>query len=468
MAPVGRRCARSPLLCFLAAVSLAVLFVGAAWPGGERPADRGGRGPRFVITDVERELGEMDPRLAEVLDAFGSSHYDECLKLAEALINQSDDSSIRAECVGLIILSQLDQGDFAAAREAAERLRSVSPDVCQDLLARVNRDERDYNAEVTRLQHIVAAAKDPAEAARAQLSAVRVHHMFGLLERAERSCWLAIEHSAASSEAARATSRLALLAIQRGEYARGVIQMQEIARSYPSSPAALAAHRAIPTIRLAQSKPDLAISALSSMIELYPGTPDAAEAEFAIGRIHQGQGNKDEAIAAYLAAARNHRGERVSRLARDALARMHYARAEQADAAGDVTGALDAYRSGVHVDPDPDRKARYALAVAGRCYQLQRWAEAKAAAKEVLRLDPPEHAARRRVARSLMADVCYRAGLHAEALTRYEDLLAESQDPVEREAITEMMAEIPSQMRSEDSTADTTIRQTEDGEGKEQ
>jgi hypothetical protein len=47
------------------------------------------------------------------------------------------------------------------------------------MLAQVNREERDYQAEVTRLQRIVATTQDPEEAARAQLGAFRVCERVG-------------------------------------------------------------------------------------------------------------------------------------------------------------------------------------------------------------------------------------------------------------------------------------------------
>jgi len=191
-----RFAAKHELLCALGLLA-AIAFSGAVSLSGT-----GGKGgpPRASLTRVAPEVGEMDPRLAEALNAFGASRYDECLKLAEALAvgrghrlpgakskgTPPTDGTI-AEAVALIILSHLHQGDFAAARQAAARLRPVSRDVCQDLLAQVNREERDYQAEVTRLQQIVATTKDPAQAARAQLWTAHAHQRAGNLPLALQS-----------------------------------------------------------------------------------------------------------------------------------------------------------------------------------------------------------------------------------------------------------------------------------------
>jgi tetratricopeptide (TPR) repeat protein len=494
-----------------------------------RPTPASGKGvpPAHLITGVDHEVGEMDPGLAEALNAFGAGRYDECRTRAQALISASSDPSTRADCVGLIILSHLHQGHFAAAREAAERLRSVSPDVCQDLLAQVNRDERDYNAEVSRLQHIVATTKDPEEAARAQLRIARVHHVFGRLEQAGQSCQEVIKRNPSHPEAVCAVSQLALMAMERREYAKGLSLMEEVVGRHPNTPAALRAQTAIPRIYLAQGKPERAVEACSAIARRYrgtevaaeaqmaiprihlvqgkperaveaysaiarrypetevaaeaqmaipmihlaqgkperaleaysaiirghPGTEAAAEAQFAMARIHRQQGKIEEAEAAYLTAARNYRGTAPSRQARDALAKMYYSRGKAAMAAGwnpaAVKASLEAYRNGVHADPDTDRKSKYTLHVAELYGGLQRWQEARAAAREVLKLDPPdnlEFAKRRRAARFAIVSYYQQEGRLQEALAGFQNLLAESTDPEERESLASAIADIESQL----------------------
>jgi len=485
----------------------------------------------FYLTGVESELGEMDPRLEAVLTAFGSNRYDECRRLAEALIEESDDSSTRAECVGLVILSYLHQGEFNAAREAAERLRSVSPHVCSDLLDQVNRDERDYQAEVNHLQQIVATSDNPEESARAQLRIARVYHMFGCLELVEVICREMIQRIPSCMEAGGAVSHLALLTIEKREYASGLCQMERIVRRHPKTLAALRAQSAIARINLAQGKPECAveayseivrryprteaevdarfaiasisiahgkleraIAAYSAIIHTYPGTEAALDAQFSIAEtqlagiqperaietymaiienhprvdaaakaqltiaeIHNQQGRIGQSEAAYLTAARNYRGTAASRRAHEALARMYYARARSASATEDLAVALEAYRKAVHVDLDRDRKSKFSLHIADLCQALGRWEEARAAAKEVLRLDPVgerNYILRRRRARDVIADSYYRQGLYAEALALYEQLLAEciaqSQEsilgktdkPAEPEGYRIMIAEI--------------------------
>jgi len=257
-------------------------------------------------TGVEPEVGEMDPKLAEALNAFGSSRYDECRKLAEDLISAGDNSSTRAECVGIIILSHLQQGDFDGARKAAERLGAVSPDVCQDLLQQVSREERDYQAKINPLQEIIAISRDPAEKARAELQVAHAHRIFGRLEMAENSYQRLIEQRPKSPEAASAVSQLASLAVERGDYAAGIRRMEQIAGRYPKTLAALRAYMAIPRLYLAQGEPELAVTAYSVLAKRYPKTPTAVSAEFAVAGIYLAQDKPERAIETYAAIAKRY------------------------------------------------------------------------------------------------------------------------------------------------------------------
>jgi len=63
----------------------------------------------------------MDRRLREIADAFGNSNYGQCLLLADALLESTDDANLRVQAMSYLVESRLAQGEFDAAREAAER-----------------------------------------------------------------------------------------------------------------------------------------------------------------------------------------------------------------------------------------------------------------------------------------------------------------------------------------------------------
>ena len=109
----------------------------------------------------------MDPRLQELSEAFGRGDYQECRRLAEAVIlsaaqltrpgahEGSVPEVLRAEAASFIVQSHLAQGDFRAARTAAQRFHD------EDALARVNRIEADYEAKAAWLEGLAATAADP-------------------------------------------------------------------------------------------------------------------------------------------------------------------------------------------------------------------------------------------------------------------------------------------------------------------
>ena len=283
---------RSHLLPLLAAVGLLGLFSGVCQSGGRQAP------PVNLITGVEPEVGEMDPRLAKALNAFGFSRYDECRRLAQALISASSDASTRAECVGLIILSHLHQGDFDTARQAAENLRSVSPDVCQDLLPRVNREERDYQAEVTRLQRIVATTKDPEEAARAQLRTAHMHHLYGRLGLAEPSYRKVVQRYPTSPLAARAATRMVGIAVGRGDLDGAEAVLTQAINKLPPLLQRVDAANRLAVIEMRRGRFEAAEQTWWRILEDSPGSPQAGDAIIGITALRRHLGDPDGAIAA--------------------------------------------------------------------------------------------------------------------------------------------------------------------------
>ena len=239
----------------------------------------------MIRADFEPEVGDMDPRLADALNAFGSSRYDESRKLAEDLISASDESSTRAECVGIIILSHLDQGDFAGAREAADRLRSVSPDVCQDLLVQVNREELDYRVEVSRLQQIVVTATNPEQAARAQLRTARVHQVCGRLELAEKSYRKVVDSYPTSPSAALAVRRAAAVALMRGDFEAAKAIYREAMEQHPGLVSQADGLERIADVEVRSGHIEQAVKSYWGAIWAAPDSPSASERVLTMERL---------------------------------------------------------------------------------------------------------------------------------------------------------------------------------------
>ncbi len=345
------------------------------------------------------EAGPMDARLREIADAFGLGDYGTCRRVANTLLDSTKDPALRAEAAGFLMQSHLAEGDFESARAAAERINDA------ESLARINGIEANYKAEVGRLQRIIAMTTDPAEAARAQLLTARAHACVGRRVLAEESYWKVIGRHSQRMEARRAVAGMSALLLARNDM-RG------------------------------------ALAGMKTVMGRYPNTEAAAEAQFCTGEIHRLQGDAEKAEAAFVAAARSYRSSPVSGRARDALAMMHYARGADALAKGETASSLESYRKGVHADPNPTRKAQRTYRVMCLYYTLERWEEARAAGSEILKTRSPGLGALREETREVIADTYYREGLYQEALERYQSLLAECQDPIRREGLPAMVAEV--------------------------
>ncbi len=133
-------------------------------------------------TGPGRETGVMNSAMREMADAFGTGRFDECRGLAHALLETTDDPALRDQAATYVIQSHLAEGDFESARAEAQRFGD------EQFLARVNKLEADYKAEVSGLQHIVATTDDPAQASRAQLLTARAHQRAGRLDLAAEVC----------------------------------------------------------------------------------------------------------------------------------------------------------------------------------------------------------------------------------------------------------------------------------------
>jgi len=291
----------------------------------------------FRNSGAAREQGEIDPRLAEALAAFGAGRYEECRKLAQDLISASDDSSARAECVVMIILSHLHQGDFAAAREAAERLRLVSPEVCQDLLAQVNREDRDYNAEVTRLQRIAATTKDPAEAARAQLWTGHAHQRAGLLEPAQQCYWQVVSSYPGRPEARSALFQMVEL-YRLHSNPKGAVMVCKMAIDLaPDGDLAVRACEVIRWLGLMheQASHEETRAHLRQIAEEHAGTRAADTARFYIGELCAAAGLSEQAEEEWAALLAERPNCQIAPEVRPRLADLRYTMGTRAFFEGD-------------------------------------------------------------------------------------------------------------------------------------
>ncbi len=231
-------------------------------------------------TGPGREIGEMDPRIREIADAFGAGRYDECRRLAQALLEATDDADLREQAGSFTIESHLAEGEFEAARAAAELLNDG------DALARINRIEAEYKAEVGRLQHIVATTEEPAEAARAQFLTARAHQRVGRLEPAQQSYWELITKYPDSLEAERAVSEILNMHQVFGTIESMSAVCDSVVGLDPDGPLAEAAIIEFGEFRGSTAIRARRIAHLEELARDQEGTQAEAYAVLAVGRLH--------------------------------------------------------------------------------------------------------------------------------------------------------------------------------------
>ena len=219
------------------------------------------------------QVSTMSAEMLQIAESCAAGRDDECRRLVQALLSTTQDPVLRREAASCLVQTHLGRGDFEAARAEAQRFGRVAPQVSQECLSRIDAMEAEYQARVARLQSIVGAATEPAEAAEAQFLTARAHHAVGRRELAERSyrkvivryphqphageavwqiahlhrvqgdldgaleacVWAAEQAPESSLVAAAAAERIALLSERSGHSPQGRASLLSLARRFPDS-----------------------------------------------------------------------------------------------------------------------------------------------------------------------------------------------------------------------------------------
>ena len=271
----------------LAIFSVALLSA-AAWAGGASPEKPNVQYYFLNVEGTGPDVGEMDGRLKGIADAFGRGEFARCRELGEALIELSDDEGLRAEAVTYVVESYVAEGDFDGARAGIKDMLPTSPETCRDLLAEVNGREREYNAQVARLQHIVASSDEQETAARAQLRTAHLHRICGRLELADRSYRKVVERYPLSREAGAAFGHLSSRQWEAGDHEGAIRAWMWAVDTAPDHALGARACEFL-SMRFAQAEGrsyEGTRQRLSAIAARHPGTQVADIARFGIGRLY--------------------------------------------------------------------------------------------------------------------------------------------------------------------------------------
>jgi len=338
----------------------------------------------------------MDPRLREIGDTFGAGDYQRARDLAQALLDTRDDAALRTEASAFIVESYLAEGDFRAARGAAESFE------LQDTLGRIDEVEREYRTEITRLRDLAANAPEAGQAAEALLLMGRAHWRVGLLDRAIQSYDEAIAQEPNGATAAQALGESMQLLLSARDYARALRRLRTYLRARPRG-------------------------------------VGAAQAHMCIARVREARGERREADVALRAAVLAAPSEVVANHARGLLADLHYDAAGMALEKADQESAIEEWRQAIHVDPCSERRAWRLYQLSSALARRGRYGEAKAALKELLRPSKPSYREKHDSAGELLARIDYEQGRVEEAVRGLEEVLATCTDADRRAGIEALL-----------------------------
>lgn len=332
----------------------------------------------------------MDPRVEEIAEAFGRGDYAVTRQLAQTLLDSSDDPGLRGEAAAFIVESHIAEGDFAAARAAAERHEDW------DAVERIESLKADYNRAVARLQQIVAKTDDPSEAARAQLLTAHFHQQFRLLDVAQASYWKVCWRHPKHPEAGRAIWEIARMHYLYGEPddARTACKMAvDLARD---GDLAVRACETIFQLSITHAKAPYqgARESLRDIAEAHSRTRAADTARLRIGELYAAEGLPEEAEEEWAALVADRPECPVAGEARIRLAEVRYEMGTRAFFEGDYARAIRCFEellpnldlvgvktaSGRWLDdahPFAASKRRQAVFSLGEAYQkLGQWQDA--------------------------------------------------------------------------------------------
>lgn len=285
------------VLTAVAGVLVALLLVGSPCFAG--PPDDTPDHPATLYwlrntTGHGRELGEMDPRIEEVASAFGRGSYEECRRLAQALLGGADDLDLRSQAVSFIVESHLAQGDFEGARAAADRFGD------EQALSRVNSLEARYNAEVRRIEEVIAYGPDARSVAGAQLALATVHDSFGKVRPACETYARAIRTLPRNPLASAAARRLIAVYQRQGGTASADAVARWILGTFSGSPwACLPAARTVAGARVEQVGGTAPPSEIARLVDTHAAEGAKLAFKVVLAEFEEGEGRLAEARDIY-------------------------------------------------------------------------------------------------------------------------------------------------------------------------
>jgi len=220
---------------------------------------------------------------------YGTNHYPQAERIAREVLAAASDAETLAAAAQVLVLSRLEQGDFAGARTEAQRAGSDT------LLKQVTEREHRYQEDMAGCRK--AATEAPTSEARAEalLALGEAELRYGRLQAAREAFAGVSGQYPGTPAAAKAEARLALVAAASGDV-EGIIQAAEATLAGPDAEAAATAIvRATDALLLVGGCTDRALSWLAEIRARRPGSRAAHAAVYAQARVYDRQGDPQAA-----------------------------------------------------------------------------------------------------------------------------------------------------------------------------
>ena len=389
---------------------------------------------------------EAFAKLERAQYVFTAGRFAEAESVAREIALAADDPGALSGAVDLIALCRLSEGDFDGATKALEDPKAsiANPTVQAYLdkrIADTQAKQAAHDQAITSLEAIVTAHPGDETGADAAYRIGETETFWARYPQALAAFGRVVSNYGSSSRALLARLAMGDLQERAGRHAEADALYAEVIERAPNTLCAAQAVARTKAALVARGDTAGAIRRMNEIVNAHPKTEAAARAQFCIGEIHAVAGHTIEAEAAFVCAAREYPTSPVVREAKDELAQMYYSLVAATPGEQDLASALESWRKAAHVDPDPVRRAETLYRIAIVCQQLAKYDDARAAADEILKDSSPPYAKWHEATRELVANAYYQEGKCAEALTRFQALLANCYDSDRLKVLQRMVDE---------------------------
>jgi len=249
---------------------------------------------------------EDEAILAQAQRAFIARDYASARELATRVIGNWPGDPTLQTAASVLVLSEVELGDFDAAAEratalktqiSAQRADSAAIEYLDGLLKAIQARKADYESAIETYRETAARYPDTVVAASAECRVGATHLLYGRRKEAEAAFRQVIRRYPESEPSLEARLKLAGLLQQHGEHGETERLLAGIVGSAPDT---AWAGQAVARMRLAAvdetNRPQVQ-ARLEAIIAAHPDTEAAAQAAYGLGEVLMMSGNVKEGIA---------------------------------------------------------------------------------------------------------------------------------------------------------------------------